>query len=586
MNLLRQPTPTDPEFLQVRVRLLAQSAIRMPLLLFGITGIVCLALRKHVPLPSLLLWLGLCQLAVIPRAIFSGWLLYWRKSPARPVRDYRLFIFFAALSGAACGASAPLFFPMLAPSEQAFIGMVLTGLVAGGVASSGSSPLVLAAYAGASLLPLGRAFARYGHDDLHLVTWLVLLFSIVMVNYTRDGKRVLFESFLIRRERDQAVARLEQTNAEVMRISATAEALGQAKTRVLAAASHDLRQPLHALSIYSAVLAANPTPATLREVAHNIDQLVRSLGALLDALLDLSQLDSNSFPVQPRALDLAAIARQVQQEFAPAAAAKHLALMSRLAPAAVWADPLLIERIVRNLLDNAIKYTDSGQIELSTEVNGDQARLCVQDSGKGIAPDQLARVFEEFYQVNNPGRDRSRGLGLGLSLVQRMVALLGAQIELQSEPGRGTCASLILPHVPEQAAGPALPLATPGQLHGKTILLIDDEAAVLASLSALLTLWGAHALPAATLAAAWQACANCPLIDLMIADLRLADGANGVALVRALHEQYGVRPTLFVTGETAPERLREAKAEGWPILQKPVASERLYTIIIEQISQP
>lgn len=585
MNSMAVPTSTDQEFLAIRVRLLAGSALRLPAVLFLISCLVCLALRKHVPLATLLLWLFLAMGTVLPRAAYAWWLLYLRQSGGSARRDYNLFILFAAMAGSGAGMSAPMFFPFLQPPEQAFIGMVLTGLVAGGVATSGSSPLVLAAYALTALLPLGIAWNVYGHDALNLVTWLVLLFSSVMLFYARDGKRVLFDSFVIRRQRDEAYARLEQKNQEVMHVSAKAEALAETKTRVLAAASHDLRQPLHALSIYSAVLAANPTRATLQEVAQNIDQTVRSLGALLDALLDLSQIDSNSFPMQIRAMDLAQVAKQVCREFEPLASAKGLQLELAVTSAPVLSDPLVVERIVRNLLDNAIKYTGAGQIRVSIAVAGGQATLIISDTGKGIAQDQLPRVFEEFYQVDNPGRDRRRGLGLGLSIVQRMVSLLGVRLDMQSVLGTGTVVRLTLPCTAHTEVLPQSLDYSTDCLHGKRILLIDDEAIIVASMSALLQMWGAQPMPAATLMAARQQCEQAGTPDLIIADLRLANGESGVNWIGSLREQFGPVPALVITGETVPERMSQAAEAGLQVLQKPVTAEVLFDAVTGQIFQ-
>lgn len=583
MKTLAVPSESDQEFLAIRVRLLARSAIRLPAVLLLISCIVCFALRAQVPRATLLLWLGLSMAAVLPRALYAWWLLYQRQGPIAPRRDYNVFILFAAMSGAGSGMSAPMFFPFLQPPQQAFIGMVLAGLVAGGVATSGSSPLVLAAYAVSAMLPLGVAWSVYGHDELHLVTWLVLLFSSVMLFYARDGKRVLFESFVIRRQRDEAYARLEQKNQEVMTVSAKAEALAETKSRVLAAASHDLRQPLHALSIYSAVLATNPNRNTMQEVAQNIDQTVRSLGALLDALLDLSQIDSNSFPLHVRPVCLGAVVHQVCAEFEYAAMDKGLSLEVNVVPTTVLSDPMVLERIVRNLLDNAIKYTQQGGISVALERKDSTAELCIRDTGKGIAAEQVEQVFEEFYQVDNPGRDRRRGLGLGLSIVQRMVNLLGAKLELESTLGKGSCFRLLLPIAKRGAMEPTCADLTNLCLSGKRILLIDDEALIIASMSTLLQAWGAQPLAASSFATAEQYCAALDKPDLIIVDLRLADGENGVVWLARLRERYGQIPALVITGETVAERMAMATAANLPILQKPVSPERLFDAIAGQL---
>ena len=213
----------------------------------------------------------------------------------------------------------------------------------------------------------------------------------------------------------------------------------QARARVLAAASHDLRQPLHALSVYSAVLASKPAPDLLNEVSANIDQIVRSLGNLLNGLLDLSRLSAGYYVPEHQEVDLERLIAGVCNEFQHPAGQKSLAVIQELDPVRVLGDPVAIGRITRNLIDNAIKYTEQGNVRvaLHTELAGDAslAVLTVTDTGKGIPASEHSRIFEEFYQLDNPGRDRSRGVGLGLAIVQRLCELIGAQISVVSVVG-------------------------------------------------------------------------------------------------------------------------------------------------------
>lgn len=583
--MLGKPNTTDLEFLNLRVRLLAQQAIRVPLVLLAIGLIVGFAIKDAVDRYSLIIWLSFFVGASIPRALFAKWRLSQPDDLIHASRHYWLFVLFAILNGLGAGISAPLFFPTLSAAEQAFIGMVLTGLVAGGVATSGSSPLVLAAYALSALLPLGFAWNYYGNDRSHLVTWLIVVFSAMMVVYARDGKKVLYQSFLIRRQRDEANALLQQKNEELSQAKAAIENLAQTKTRVLAAASHDLRQPLHALSIYSAVLSASPSQDTLKEIGHNINQLVGSLAALLDALLDLSQLDNQSFPIQYAQLDLANVAQKIAQELKHRTETKGLTLELQLEPAPVFNDPLILERIIRNLADNAVKYTDQGFVRISTLQKGGLAYLEISDSGRGIAPDQLDRVFEEFYQVDNPGRDRSLGLGLGLSIVQRMTKLIQAELRVDSRVGRGTSFTLQLPtHQPKQAEHHD-ELPHKELLKGKTILLIDDEYSIIASMTSLLNLWGARTLSACDMDQALEIIKDDSLIDFIIADLRLKQGENGVTVIQNLRQILGEVPALIISGETSPERLLDAKNVGLTVLQKPVSADQLSLQLSKLLNQ-
>lgn len=573
----------DQEFLNLRVHLLAQQAIRVPFVVLVVAMIVCLALRASVGVDKLLMWVFFFVGASLPRALFARRILN-EAVRAKPEHDYRLFTLFAALNGFAAGLSTFLFFPSISAAEQAFIGMVLTGLVAGGVATSGSSPIVLASYALSALLPLGISWNLYGNDRSHLVTWLIVIFSGMMVVYARDGKRVLYESFLIRRQRDEAYALLQQKNTEVVQANAEIENLAQTKTRVLAAASHDLRQPLHALSIYSAVLSANPSTSTLKEIGSNINLLVGSLAALLDALLDLSQLDNQSFPTQNNPSDLATIGKKIAQEFEHSIRVKGLTLVTQLVSAPVYSDPLILERIIRNLVDNAVKYTSEGKIGISTQLVEGKSMICIEDSGVGIASDQIEKIFEEFYQIDNPGRDRNLGLGLGLSIVQRMSQLLGIELALQSSLKVGTRITLQLPALTNTTFVNEDPAPRRDLLTGKSILLIDDEESIIASTCALLATWGVHAHSAKDMNDALEVIKINSNIDCIIADLRLRNGENGIHVIQNLWEILGTIPALIISGETSAERLSDAKAEGLTVLQKPISADLLYRNLSRQLN--
>ena len=278
-----------------------------------------------------------------------------------------------------------------------------------------------------------------------------LLYCVVLILVTADGEKLLLRSVIIRHERDRLVRDLERRNADVRVAMTEAEQSAQARARVLAAASHDLRQPLHALSVYSAVLAAKPAPDLLSEVSQNIDQIVRALGNLLNGLLDLSRLSAGNYVPDKQNLALEKLLAGLCTEYLQPAALKGLALRQDLAPVRVLGDSVAIGRIARNLIDNAIKYTEQGEVRVATwlRIRGSTAIafLSVADTGRGIPASEQARIFEEFYQLDNPGRDRSKGVGLGLAIVQRLCELTGATISVESELGRGTCFRLTMPAI-------------------------------------------------------------------------------------------------------------------------------------------
>ena len=379
--------------------------------------------------------------------------------------------------------------------DQALFGVILLAMPAAGVAVSQSSRYLVAAYAISILAPASITWMTIHDTQALSVLALILLHCILIVAVATDGEKLLLRSVMIRHERDLLVRDLEARNAEIRAVMAQAEQSARARERVLAAASHDLRQPLHALSIYSAVLAADPAPDTQREVAANIDQIVRSLGSLLHGMLDLSRLSAGLYVSEKQRFSLEELVSGVCAEYQRVAADKGLELHRDLTPIPLIGDPVVVGRIVRNLVDNAVKYTDHGSVSVATcleiENGSAVAVVTVSDTGRGIPATEQTRVFEEFYQLDNPGRDRSKGVGLGLAIVQRLCEIAEAKIALQSEPGKGSRFEVRFcgDHVDRECADPPQRTAEPPRLGARFIYVVDDEIAVLESTRRLLQIW-------------------------------------------------------------------------------------------------
>jgi two-component system, sensor histidine kinase len=400
-----------------------------------------------------------------------------------------------------------------------------------------------------------------------------------------EGEQLLLRSVVIRHQRDRLVRDLEQRNADVRVAMQRAEQAAQSRARVLATASHDLRQPLHALSIYSAVLAAGPQPDQLREVSANIDQIVRSLGSLLHGLLDLSRLTVGHYVPEQQRVELDVVIDGVCAEYQRMAAEKGLALRTDLQPAHLTGDAVAIGRIVRNLLDNAIKYTDRGVINVTTHVDGagesPAAIVTITDSGPGIPVDEQNRIFEEFYQTDNPTRDRSKGVGLGLAIVKRLCELIGAQILLDSAPGKGATFRVALRGLSSTSSQTSFASAAhdPACFQGRSIYIVDDEADIVRSTQTLLSSWGMRVESADSAAAAARLFADNGKPDLLVTDLRLRGAANGVDLVRNMRKQFASFPVLVITGEVSASAAAQVDELGAALLYKPITAESLRAAI-------
>jgi signal transduction histidine kinase len=565
----------------------ARMLLRMPAVHLPLVAALAAGLYGHVPSVAFAAWTAALLGMELLRATYGAWLL--RQAPiARPARVHRLQIALASVTGVLVGLTGPLFLPGLPLAEQARLMFVVVAVPALGVVVSRGSLRMSVVYALAVLLPLGAGWIL-AHPD-HAVATMVGATGYVFVLFLagRESEALLEHAIRIRRQRDQVVRDLERSNAEVRAAVARAEREAAARTRVLASASHDLRQPLHALSVYSAVLAANPAPETLREVGSNVDQLVRSLGELLHSLLDLSRLSSGHYIPELRHFALDRLLVQVHEEFEPAARAKGIALLCDLAPTPLHGDAMAVARIARNLVDNAIKYTERGWIRISLRQAEGTARLCIEDTGTGIAPVDQPRVFEEFYQVGNAARDRSQGVGLGLAIVQRLTHLIGGTIAVESRLGAGTRFELCLPN-----AGESLPAAAPGPLPAadaparpRRVYVLDDEREIRQSMSSLLSLWNMDPHDASDEREIRALFAAHGPPELLLVDLRLGAGDDGMALASRLQQRYGPFAVLVITGETSPALLNRPRPAGWRVLQKPVEAAVLREAIDAALAAP
>jgi len=506
-----------------------------------------------------------------------------------PRRVHLAFVALAAVSGGGIGLGATLFLPALPVYQQAVLGAALLVIPAAGVAVSQSSRYIQAAYALCVVLPAAAAWSALHPGQSLGVAALTILLCAVLILAAADGDKLLLRAVSIRHERDRLVRDLEQRNAEVGAAMERAEQSAQARARVLAAASHDLRQPLHALSVYSAVLAARPAPETLKEVSQNVDQIVRALGNLLNGLLDLSRLSAGYYVPEQQNLALERLAQEVCAEYAQPAAQKGLVLRCEFESIRLRGDPVAIGRILRNLLDNAVKYTEAGEVCVTTALEwaGERAIavLRVSDTGKGIPAAERARIFEEFYQLDNPGRDRSRGVGLGLAIVQRLCELIGARVEVQSPGGQGTCFCVSMPVELAEPPPDVAPRAqTDAALRGRRVYVVDDERDILRSTQTLLEIWGVAVATAQSPGETDLLFERAGVPDLMIVDLRLGSEEHGALLADRLQQRHGSFPVVITTGETSSEALLQANQRSYTLLQKPIAPEVLQRAIVAAVA--
>jgi len=442
------------------------------------------------------------------------------------------------------------------------------------------------------------AIARVALQDATLSWELAIVMTVAMGMTILLGRnyRASFDSIVGLKLRTEALAvqlRAEKAVADAARREA--EVANRAKTQFFAAASHDLRQPLHAMGLFAEALRARSHDAEVAQLVNSINESVDALEGLFSELLDITKIDSGGVEVHPVDFELADIFRKVRLHFEPAAFEKGLELRIRGGDRVAVADPLLVERIVRNLVSNAIRYTSDGSVLVSCRRHGERLLLQVWDTGPGIRADERARVFDEFYQVPGTpavGAEQKKGLGLGLAIVKRLAALMDAPLELRSTEGRGTVFTLRLPvgkapRAAERALGTRAPAGV--TLAGRTIVIVEDEPAVRQGLEVLLAAWGATtvSLDSAAATSAWAASAD-PAAPpaLVIADYRLEDGATGVAAIAAVRRRFGnAVPAIVVTGSTMTGHEKDALEHDFHLLIKPVLPNKLRAMIAFKLAR-
>ena len=553
------------------------------------------ALEGTVPATGLALWVGLVAL----HCAANVWVL--RATRRRPLtarnapRRAAAAVRSAGVLGLVWAGGILLLWPVGDASlPQRFLLVFLVAGVSSGALHSLSPHLpTFTAFFVPTVAAVALAALREGGPTFQAVAGISVVYGIVTYRYAQSLNRTLLDAMGGRHELAALAERLRQE----MQLVDQAQ---RARTRLLAAASHDLRQPVHALSLVLGLLDSEPLAPQAARRLKLAQQSVDALTSQFDALLDLARLEAGVLKAEPRRVLLAPLVLNLADALRPQAEARGLALRVRTTELTAWTDPVLLERMLRNLLVNAIRYTDRGGILLALRalpgaVRGSGARIEVVDTGIGIRPDQQALVFDEFVQ--GEGAAGRGGLGLGLSVVQGCASLLGHVLALRSTPGRGSRFSIDLAS-PPAAVQPAacqplhaLPtaadeLATRGAplqdanaqepLRGCLVALLEDDDTVRAATTEVLQRWGAQVIAGAALPPVLaQLVSQHEVPALLVVDGHLAGGASGIDAVQQLRQEYNddELPAVLISADAAA--LEQARSIGLVALRKPVSHDAL-----------
>ena len=457
-----------------------------------------------------------------------------------------------------------LLVPDSLPHQTALVGFMIAiaGVSIGGLSAFWKGFITLI------LLMLVPLLIRLLTEGAGTSAWLAAAVGIalgVAVAFGRTLHKVITESFDKRFENVDLIEELSRRTTLAEQARAQAEAANRAKTQFFAAASHDLRQPLHALGLFASALSDKIKEPGVLNVVHSINASVGALEGLFNELLDISKIDAGAIQAVLQPVSLGKLFERLRLDYDAEAYDKGLRLSIRRNDLWVRSDPILLERVVRNLVTNALRYTREGGVVVAARQRGRSVSIEVWDTGIGIAAEQQPQFFDEFVQLANPERSSKKGLGpLGLSIVRRLCTLLEHTLDLRSIVGRGTVFRL---SAPAEAAPAAVEPRNrrsaeraPGSLDGIVIAVIDDEQAIVEGMRVLLTGWGAHAVggPSAEVVLEELVAENLTPA-LAIVDFRLQNDVTGLEVIAQLRERYGsALPAILVTGSTAVEHRRKS----------------------------
>jgi len=569
------------------VQMVHRSAKRaaIPLLMGNVFCYVLLAdtLDRRI----LVAWLAITSITVLFKLYVIGWLV--KNQHMHYENKLRLLAFLTFFGGLSI-SSILYFFPLLDAFERAILTALLLSLSSGAVIlNSGYRPLFLSYTAPIFgslaiwwLVNPGNLIDGSLSVFIGFMIFVLVVTLLVMAQETFDA----FASSVHANERqliltDELSSALKHAEISQQR----AEASNDSKSRFLSAASHDLRQPVHVLTLYGAVLARANVDAKTQSVIRDMNMAVDSLSSQLETLLDLSKLESGVIEPNKISVDLRTLIATLEPDFCELASTKGLQFESKVVkPVHVWTDPIMLSQVLRNLCGNAIKYTESGGVTLVVDdSDANSVTLSVVDTGIGISKEKCEHIFEEFYQVSNPGRDKSMGLGLGLSIVERLINSLEHNITLQSELNEGTTISLRMERPELEGGANPTPNCQPNKEiasipAGSWIHVVDDDATVTKSMKALLEKHGCQVTISHSTRST-QTFLSKELASLYLVDFRLQGDDTGINVIDAIRSRDSNLPIILITGESTINANLSEQYQDILVLNKPINEASLLDAI-------
>jgi len=531
---------------------------------FAGLAVICMILWPFADHQKILIWAGFVSIGYISFIIFAR-----RFLSAGIARGYisptLKYIMVGLCAYGACSFTVISFYLLdLTDPSLAALSVILT-------ISLISAPALLLnyypAYAAWNLSHTAMSMFLYYSYGYHSFAIILVILSGIYLYFSRRSIAMVYENLdLVERLSE---AKLKAENANI------------AKSQFLTAASHDLRQPLQSISMFMSILSKGFVNDDQRRVGKKLDESVNTLTNLFNSILDLSKLDAGIIQSNITSVNIDEIFKALEVNFAPQAEDKNIELLIKHININVFTDKLLLERILRNITSNSIRYTHHGSVTITAEeTHDDQVCISVRDTGIGIAKDKIEAVFEEFKQLDNNARDRRKGLGLGLSIVKRLSTILELDFNITSHEGQGTTFNIFVP----LSTIETLPIINTAWNHnkiranGEVIYIIEDEADIREGYYELLTDWGYQAVIFESFAdlSNQLSQAELPPPESIIADYRLEDDHTGSQAVELIRERHGDQiPAVIITGDTDPLRRKSFAYSDLTLLHKPVSPGKL-----------
>lgn len=535
-----------------------------------------------VPAGVVVGWVLLC---IVCRELRAAALLRLARSPHLPIAERLRRVGWWTLALGVANGGAAVFMFWLDTAGDAMITMILVSLAAGAVSTTFTVLPAFVAYAGGIVLPSALVWMSQADLPGFAIGLLILMYLGVQVRFARQNLGLFEESYRIRSENAELLAALSDERVRLAQARDVAVAADLSKSRFLAAASHDLRQPLQSLALNSATLSRLQLNGETREIAHEISVGIEALRQMLDTLLDVSKLDAGAVSPVLQPVPLDRLVQGLVRRYRSAAQAKGLRLEEDCAAGTlVMSDMEMLQRVISNVLDNAIKFTAVGGVSVVAARRGDRVAVTVSDTGCGVAPEDQQRVFEDLVQLANPQRDRALGHGLGLGIVRRLSHLLGIEYEMESRPGAGTRFHLYVP-----ASDAVLAVMSDGRrgdpsLVARRVLVLDDDGAVREAYQRSLSSLGCKVHAAASLEQALALLASHD-DEVALVDYRLAGPENGLSAIELLRRMRPGLAAVLVTADTSAALRETAAREGVPVVRKPVTEATLTLAINDALRE-